>query len=385
MFEKMKSTLACEFSNYFNYAPVDFYVSPGRLEIIGNHTDHNGGVALVASASIYSKGAVKRSNNNLIRLFSEGYGLTEIEVKSYEPDSSLFSTTESLIKGILSGFIKRGFKVGGFDAFIQSDVISGSGISSSASFEMLISTILNDLYNENSIDKMTLVHISQEAERDYFGKPCGLLDQIGSAFGGLSYVDFKDQNNPVVINTDFPFDLKILLTNPGGSHAGLDSYYAAIPSDMKSVAKKFNKKYLCEVDENEFNNNIDALEPRCANRAKHFFSECKRVKKALSAIENKDECMFLSQINESGFSSSFVLENTLVPERFENSPEKALQMARIILPFAGHRVHGGGFMGTIISFVKEKDVDLIKNEMEKIFGENSVILTSISPIGSTKI
>lgn len=389
MFDEIKNLLGKEFEAEFNEKATDFFLSPGRLEIVGNHTDHNNGLALVASASIYAKAAVKKNNLNKIILISKGFGKTVVDVEYSEPNNSEFSTTKSLINGIIAGFLKRNYSVGGLNIYVESDVTSGSGISSSAAFELLISTIFNDIFNENKIDKLDLVHISQDAENKYFGKPSGLLDQIGCAYGGLCYVDFKDTKNPVIKNVQFPFDRKIILTNPGGSHAGLDSYYASIPVDMKNVAEVFNETNLRAVGKDRFfektTQNPDIFTKMQANRALHFFKECERVETAYKAILDKNCDLFLEQINESGLSSSNVLCNTQVEGRFENSPERALQIARECCPEDAHRVHGGGFMGTIISFVKESNVKDLKGEMIKAFGENSVVETDISPFGSTKI
>ena len=254
---------------------------------------------------------------------------------------------------------------------------------------MLICTIINELHNEGKVDKITLVKIGQEAESVYFGKPCGCLDQAGSCFGGISYIDFKDPKNPVVTNTQFKFDLKILLTNPGGSHAGLTSYYASIPNDMHHVAEVLGKKVLREVNENEFKqfviNYPTKLTDSEVNRATHFFEEVKRVDAAYKAVEDIDTDSFIKNINESGLSSSNVLCNTLVPDRFINSPERALEIARKVAPNSGHRVHGGGFMGTIISFCRNDEYEKLKEEMQKTFGKNNVIDVFISPFGSKEI
>lgn len=389
MFDEIKQKLTQKFTEEFNEKPTEFFLSPGRLEIVGNHTDHNNGLALVASASIYAIAAVKRNDLNQIILVSKGFGKTVIDAEYSEPNCNEYSTTISLLKGIISGFLKRNYSVGGLTIYSESDVTSGSGISSSAAFELLISTILNDVFNENKIDKMELVHISQDAENQYFGKPSGLLDQIGCAYGGLCYVDFKDTKNPIVKNVQFPFDRKIILTNPGGSHAGLDSYYASIPVDMKAVAESFGETNLRAVGKEAFDKkrtqNPNIFTKMQANRATHFFEECERVELAYNAILNNDCNCFLEQINKSGLSSSNVLCNTQVEGRFENSPEKALQIARECCKSDAHRVHGGGFMGTIISFVEKSNVNTLKEEMIKAFGENSVVETTISPFGSTKI
>ena len=223
----MNEALKKQFVDVFGYEPEREFVSPGRLEIIGNHTDHNHGFAIVASASLYIRCVARKRDDNIINLNSEGNKFYNIKAGEAKPNEKEYSTTYALIKGVVNGLIKRGYHVGGFDAYCVSEVPSGGGVSSSAAFECLIGAIESALYNDNKVSKMDLAKVSQEAERDFFGKPCGILDQIGCAYGGISVVDFFDDKNPIVSNTNFPFGLKIVLTNPGGSHAGLTDYYAS--------------------------------------------------------------------------------------------------------------------------------------------------------------
>lgn len=385
----MNELLSKLFVETYGYAPEREFVSPGRLEIIGNHTDHNHGFAIVASASLYIRCVAKRRNDNIINLNSQGNTFYGIEAKVTKPDKKEYTTTDALIKGVVNGLIKRGYHVGGFDAYCVSEVPSGGGVSSSAAFECLIGAILNAFYNDNKVSKIDIAKVAQEAERDFFGKPCGILDQIGCAFGGISVVDFFDDKNPTVNNTNYPFKLRIVLTNPGGSHAGLTDYYASIPNDMYHVASLLGKHYLRESSLDELHkfkkNNPDVLNKREYNRAVHFFKECDRVKEAYKALIANNEEEFIKLINESGLSSSHTLKNTSVPKRYNNSPERALSIAREVAPRSAHRVHGGGFMGTIISFVRDEEYPRFKEEMQKAFGEDAVIDVSISPFGSTAL
>ena len=384
--DRTKEKLTNGFKKYFNYTPDRFFISPGRLEIIGNHTDHNHGLALVASASLYIRAAAKKRNDDIVNLNSEGSEFYNIKVTNNKPNEAEYSTTFALIKGVANGFIKRGYKVGGFDAYCFSEVPSGGGVSSSAAFELLICAIFNNIYNEGKVNCIEMAKISQEAERDFFGKPCGILDQIGCAYGGICIVDFNDPLNPIVNNTSFPFDLKILLSNPGGSHAGLTSYYAAIPNDMKIVAHSLKKEFLRETTIDEFSqylkNNPNAFTASQINRATHFYLENVRVQNAYKAILTNNEEEFIKNINESGMSSSTVLANTLVPGRYKNSPERALRLARKVAPKSGHRVHGGGFMGTVISFVKPDEYKHLVNEIHHKFGIKNAIDVAISPFGA---
>lgn len=366
----------------FNEGPSEYFVSPGRLEIIGNHTDHNNGLAIVAGASLRMYAAARSNKSNIIKLNSYGFGRFETNAKFKRPNSKMFGRTNALLSGIVSGFIKRGYKVGGLNIAMMSEVLSGSGISSSAAFEILLCQIINQMFNRNKVSKMEMVLIAQEAESLYFGKPCGLLDQIGACYGNISVIDFAKEL-PEVKSTSFPFDLHIYLTNPGGSHAGLTDYYASIPNDMIKVANTFNKKCLREVGEEEFNNYVNS--PNCElseleiNRAIHYFEENKRVVKAFEAITNKDEKAFIQTINDSGLSSSLMLKNTYIPGMKEHSPEEALEIARSVAPKSAHRVHGGGFMGTIISFVKDNEVSAFKKALTDKYGPDAVIEVSIAP------
>ena len=365
----------------FHSRPGKCYVAPGRLEIIGNHTDHNRGLAIVAGASLRMYAAAAITGTNKVRLYSDGFGMFEARTKYVDPDPSIFGRTRSILNGIVSGFIKRGYIVGGINIAMTSEVISGSGISSSAAFETLICEVLNDSFNKGKVSKMEMVLISQEAESLYFGKPCGLLDQIGACYGDISIVDFKD-DIPEVKSTHFPFDLHIFLVNPGGSHAGLTDYYASIPNDMRAAAKAMGKTALRDVDEMEFNKLLESsscsLTEMEANRAKHYFAENKRVQDAFNAINNNDLEGFLKAINESGLSSSFLLQNTFVPGRKEQSPEEALEIVRKAAPRSAHRVHGGGFMGTTISFVLESEVEAFKKAVIHKYGEKGLIEVKIS-------
>ena len=361
--------------------PKEYFISPGRLEIIGNHTDHNGGLAIVAGASLRMYAAASRTSTSRVRLYSNGFGMFETRTKISEPNPKGFGRTSALLDGIVTGFIKRGYDVGGINIAMDSEVLSGSGVSSSAAFETLVCEIINHVFNKDQVSKMEMVKISQEAESIFFGKPCGLLDQIGACYGDISIVDFKD-GDPEVKNTHFPFKLHIFLVNPGGSHAGLTDYYASVPRDMKNAAKALGKQVLREVDEEMFKSFVNSSSCELTDmeklRAKHFFEENKRVKAAFKAINDNDEEAFIKAINESGLSSSFVLKNTFVPGRKEQSPEEALEIARVAAPKSAHRVHGGGFMGTTISFVKEEEVAAFKKAIIDKYGEKGLIEVEIS-------
>ncbi len=385
----MKKTLKLYWNQNFKTKPTRYFISPGRYEIVGNHTDHNRGLALVAGASLLVEALVNKTKNNKITIASKGIGKCSFVAKATKPNKKEFGKFVALVKGIVSGFVNHGYKVGGFDAACVSDVIVGGGVSSSAAFEMLICEILNVLYNHGKLPKIEMVKIAQKSENKYFNKPCGLLDQTGACFGGISYVDFNDLSNPKVVNTKFPFNnYKIVLINSGGDHSNLTPLYASIIGDMKSVAKVFKKQYLRDVNYADYkklvNKKPSVLSKSAKNRAVHYFEECLRVKKAFKACKQKDINAFLAAINGSGLSSSKLLKNTCVPgkENAKTSPERCLALARLTAPKSAHRIHGGGFAGTTLHFVSPKEFNKFYKVMTKAYGKINVHIVSINPKGA---
>lgn len=374
------------FEESFHYEPTRYFVSPGRLEIIGNHTDHNHGLALVAGASLTIEALVAPREDGVICFNSFGHGEYNIKVQLSEPYEKDYGKPYALLKGIVSCYIDRGYKVGGFDAAIISNVLTGSGVSSSAAIELLFCEILNGLYNEDKISKLEMAQISQIAESVYFHKPCGLLDQIGSAFGGINFVDFNDINHPKIENTAFPFDCHIVLINSGGSHAGLTSFYKKITDDMRKGASLFNKNFLREIPFKDFmsynQKNPFALDTEEYSRCLHFYLENHRVEDAFKAIKEGNQSLFAKAIDYSGLSSSFILKNTSIPNEYVECPERALALARKVAPHSSHRIHGGGFKGTTIHFVSDVDYPYFIKAMQAAFGKNAVIEVGINPRGA---
>lgn len=373
----------------FKTKPTRYFISPGRYEIVGNHTDHNRGLALVAGASLLVEALVNKTKNNKVTIASKGIGKGSFVAKFTKPNKKEFGKFIALVKGIVSGFVKKGYKVGGFDAACVSEVIVGGGVSSSAAFEMLVCEILNVLYNKGKLPKMEMVKIAQKAENLYFNKPCGLLDQTGACYGGISYVDFNNLSNPKVINTKFPFtNYKIVLINSGGDHSNLTPLYASIIGDMKKVSKAFKKTHLRDVSYAKYKalikKNPKALPKSAQNRAVHYFEECLRVKKAFNACKKKDLKAFLAAVNGSGLSSSKLLKNTCVPgkENAKTSPERCLKLARKIAPKSAHRIHGGGFAGTTLHFVSPKEFNKFYKTMCKEYKAANVHIVSINPKGA---
>lgn len=385
----MKSTLKTFWKNNYKEKPTRYFVSPGRYEIVGNHTDHNRGLALVAGASLLVEALVNKTDNKVIRIASKGIGKCSFVAKATKPNKKEFGKFVALVKGIVSGFIKHGYKVGGFDAACVSDVIVGGGVSSSAAFEMLICEILNVLYNRGRLPKIEMVKIAQKSENQYFNKPCGLLDQTGACFGGISFVDFNDLSNPKVVNTKFPFtDYKIVLINSGGSHSNLTPLYASIIGDMKLVAGAFKKTHLRDVKYADYkaliNKKPNAIPQSAQDRAVHFFEECLRVRKAFKACKEKKIKDFLDAVNGSGISSSTLLKNTCVPghDNDKTSPERCLKLARRTAPKSAHRIHGGGFAGTTLHFVSPGEFRKFDKVMCAEYGMKNVHIVSINPKGA---
>ena len=354
------------------------YFAHGRIEILGNHTDHNHGLALVGGSSLGITCACCPNDLGLVRLASFGFRPFEIHLDALEAKEEEKGSPLSLAKGVLFALKKLGYSIGGFFATCYSDIPSGSGVSSSACFESLIAEIINDIYNGGNIPQKEMAFACQYAEVVYFGKPCGLLDQIGSVYGGVNYVDFKNVDDPIVEPLPFPFPLKPVLILTPSSHDGLTPLYASISADMKSVAKNvFGKECLREVDPQEFQQRLATptvgVSERAKLRATHFFDENRRVLDARRALLEQDEATFLRSVELSGESSRALLANTMVPGKYKDSPQEAVDITRRFLPDGKCRIMGGGFAGSILAFPLPKEMDGFLSSMRTIYGENNVI------------
>lgn len=367
--------------------------SSGRTELCGNHTDHNYGLTVSASINLDSIASVSRRDDNLVYFYSKGYPEIMVNLSSLEVKKELFSTTSSLITGIAKGMLDFGYKIGGWNAYVESSVLSGSGLSSSASIEILISEIFNTLYNDDKIDKLTLSRIGQYAENVYYNKPCGLLDQLSCSEGGIISTDFKDKTKPIINKYSFSpenFGYSIIITNTHSSHNNLDSEYGAIPREMKSVASFFGKETLREVNEEDFFSSVSALRKSIKNdrailRSYHYFNENKRVLKMIDAMNNNDINSYLECVKESGNSSYKYLQNIYVENKNE-ALSLALALSEEILKDDGAvRVHGGGFAGTIQAYVKKNKVKDYIKVMDNIFGDGSAEEIAIREIPSGRI
>ena len=377
----IKSELLEKFENKFKCKAENYITCGGRFEVIGNHTDHNHGVCITGTCNLCIAAAVNKTDDETVHIKSHGYRDIIFNVNKTKLSKTDFGTSKGIVKGVLNYLKEHGYKVGGFSAYIDSEVPQGSGLSSSAAYELLIGRIINHLYNEDSIDKLVLAKAGQYSENNYFGKKSGLLDQIGVSYGGLNVIDFANIDNPNIARIEFPFDdLHFVLINTGGSHANLSSYYSAIPESMYNVAEHFGKKYLRDVPEKEFAEELleekqsghDHFDFVDRKRAIHFYEENKRVVTCLKAIKNKDEELFLEQIKGSQHSSQNNLLNTQVDNQYEGSPQEAIDYAQALLPKGAVRIHGGGFAGTILAFVKTEELDFFMKKMKQRYGKDMV-------------
>ncbi|MEG0853611.1 MAG: galactokinase family protein, partial [Angelakisella sp.] len=339
---------------------IALFSAPGRSEVGGNHTDHQHGRVLAAAVTMDMLAAVSPTDENEIRILSEGYPLCTVSLASLSPVKDEENSSAALIRGVAAGFVERGYRVGGFDATMSSQVPKGSGLSSSAAYEVLLGTILSYLYNNGEVSPVEIAQIGQYAENKYFGKPCGLMDQTASSVGGFVAIDFADPTAPVVQQIDCDLaslGYTICIVNAGGSHANLTPEYAAIPAEMKAVAAFFGKEVLREVDADVFMEKLPELRrqvpDRALLRAIHFFDENDRARAQAIALQNKDTERFLTLIRQSGESSEKLLQN-IYPATGgeERSVSLALVLSQHLLHQKGAwRVHGGGFAGTIQAFV----------------------------------
>ena len=375
---------------------VSLFSVSGRSELSGNHTDHNHGCVVAASINLDIIAVASANQDNVIRVKSEGFSMDEVDITAYHtPDPEKFATSASIIAGMSAQFAQNGLCTGGFDAYTTSDVLKGSGISSSAAFEDMIGNILNHLYNNGCVDNVEIAKMSQKAENQFFGKPCGLMDQVACAHGGIVAIDFADPAKPIIRGV--PFDITaagyaLCIVNTGGNHADLTDDYASIPAEMKSVAAYFGKKVLREVDEADVIAAIPALRKqlgdRAVLRALHFFAENKRVLAQTEALLSDDLDAFLSHVCASGQSSFCYLQNiytTKAPD--EQGLSLALCLAERVLAgkSAAWRVHGGGFAGTIQAFVPVALVEQFRAAMDSALGEGACLPLHIRQVGACKI
>ena len=383
-----------KFETYYGVSEAELFSAPGRSEVGGNHTDHQHGEVLAASINLDTIGVVRATDDNQVRIVSDDYDEIVISLDDLEAKEEEKETTKALIKGVLTGFVKGGYKVGGFCAYATSDVLIGAGLSSSAAFETLIGTILSGLYNEMSVSPVEIAIIGQYAENVYFGKPCGLMDQMACSVGNLVHIDFKNPKNPEVEKLNFNMSehgYSLCITDTKGSHADLTDEYAAVPQEMKAVANYFGKEVLRDVSYADVIREIPTLRKilgdRSVLRAVHFLCENERVVKEVNALKWGDMNLFLDNVKESGDSSFKYLQNVYSSNDVENQNISiALMMSDVLLKTEGvSRVHGGGFAGTIQAFVKNDFVASYKAQMDNLFGEGSCKDLRIRKYGGMKV
>ncbi len=382
------------YENNTDYSDEVIIVSaPGRTEVCGNHTDHQHGEVLAASINDDAIAVVGISDS--VNIMSEGYPMISFSLDDISKQSDEEGSTLALIKGVLAGCRDRGFKIGGFNAYITSDVLGGSGLSSSAAFETVIGNILSYLYNDGGIDAVTIAKIGQYAENYYFGKPCGLMDQMACSVGGLCHIDFANPEEPVIEKIQVDLDeygYALCITDTKGSHADLTPDYAAVPSEMKSIAAFFEKDVLHELTEEDVIKNITALREkngdRAVLRALHFFEENLRVRHEEASLKEHKFDIFLENVSKSGNSSYKYLQNVYTNHDISHQNVSiALCISEMVLGDNGGvaRVHGGGFAGTIQAFVKQDFIDTYKTAMDNVFGEGSCAVLKIRKYGGIKV
>lgn len=394
-YQKERYTKAItKFIEWYGDEEINIFSAPGRSEIGGNHTDHQHGKVLACAINKDAIGVVKKEKKEEVRLVSDDadeivVDITNLTIREEEKGSTL-----ALIKGVLKGFQERGYKIGGFSAYITSDVLIGSGVSSSAAFETLIGTILSGLYNKMQVTAVEIAMIGQFAENVYFGKPCGLMDQMACSIGSLVYIDFINPEKPLIEKITFDLEkhgYSLCITDTKGSHADLTDEYAAVPEEMKCVANYFGKEVLAEVTSDELLNHVvemrKEMSDRCILRAIHFLAENERVEEEVKALKERAIDVFLENVRASGNSSYKFLQNVYSTKNVhQQNVSLALAISEIMLGNKGVcRVHGGGFAGTIQAFVRNEEVNIYKKSMDQIFGTDSCSILKIRKYGGIQV
>ena len=385
-----KNALDIGFAAAFGGNPAQYFSAPGRTEIGGNHTDHQRGRVLAAAVNLDTVAAVRVNGTDMIRILSKGYPLCQINVTELTPKEAEINTTPALIRGVAARFAQLGCEVKGFDAYCESTVLPGSGLSSSAAYEVLIGTIINHLIFDGKVTQAEIAQIGQYAENVFFGKPCGLMDQTASAVGNLVTIDFFDKDHPVIKPVSFDFSScghALCIIDSGADHADLTDEYAAVPGEIKAVAAYFGKEVLTQIDEKDFFAAIPALRKQCGDRAVlravHFYKENARVPKQVAALEAGDFDAFLELIKESGYSSYMYLQN-VIPAGYKEHQDVALALAlceHYLQGKGAYRVHGGGFAGTVQAFVPFEILEDFRTGIDNVLGEGACHVLSIRPQG----
>ena len=391
---EVKAKLDAGFESIFASAPERYFSAPGRTEVSGNHTDHQRGRVLAGAVNLDTVAAVKVNGTDKIRIQSKGYPMCEIDLNQLEPVASEINSTPALIRGVAARFTQLGCKVGGFDAYCESTVLPGSGLSSSAAYEVLIGTIVNGLFFDGKVSQPEIAQIGQYAENVFFGKPCGLMDQMASAVGNLVTIDFFDKDNPIIEPVAFDFAScghALCIIDSGADHADLTDEYAAVPGEIKSVAAHFGKEVLTQIEEADFYAAIPALRKTCGDRAVmraiHFYQENARVPQQVAALKSGDFDTFLKLVKQSGHSSYMYLQN-VIPAGYKQHQDVAVSLAlceHYLNGRGAYRVHGGGFAGTVQAFVPMDILEGFVAGIDAVLGEGACHVLSIRPQGGVEM
>ena len=394
MESNMKETLDRGFAAAFGTEPQRYFSAPGRTEIGGNHTDHQRGRVLAAAVNLDTVAAVRENGTDVIRILSKGYPRCEINVKELTPKADEINTTPALIRGVAARFVQLGCEVKGFDAYCESTVLPGSGLSSSAAYEVLIGTIINHLFFGAKVSQAEVAQIGQYAENVFFGKPCGLMDQTASAVGNLVTIDFFDKDHPVIQPVHFDFSScghALCIIDSGADHADLTDEYAAVPGEIKAVAAYFGKEVLTQIDEADFYAHLPHLRKSCGDRAVmrciHFYQENARVPLQVAALQEGNFQRFLELVKQSGYSSYMYLQN-VIPAGYKAHQDVAVALGlceHFLQGQGAYRVHGGGFAGTVQAFVPFELLDQFVAGIDGALGQGACHVLSIRPQGGVEM
>ena len=391
--QENKAALQAGFAAAFGGTPERYFSAPGRTELSGNHTDHQHGRVLAGAVNLDMMAAVRVNGTKEIRVLSKGYPMTLVDLAEAEPKPEEINTTPALIRGVAARFMQLGCPVEGFDVYMESTVLPGSGLSSSAAFEVLMGTIINHLFFDGKVSQPEIAMIGQYAENVYFGKPCGLMDQMASAVGGMVTIDFADPKDPVIQPVAFDFAAcghALCIIDTRASHADLTDEYAAITQELKGICRYFGKEVLRDVPEADFYAAIAPLRTQCGDRAVmraiHFYEENARVPLQVAALQKGDFDTYLQLMKESGFSSWTALQN-VVPTGSTANQAVAIALAlckRLLNGKGGYRVHGGGFAGTVQAFVPFEILECFRSGIDAVLGEGACHALSIRPEGGVE-
>lgn len=389
-----KRALDDGFQTVFGQMPQSYFSAPGRTEISGNHTDHQRGRVLAGAVNLDTQAAVRVNGTDKIRIQSKGYPMCRVELSQLKPVESEINSTPALVRGVAARFVQLGCRVQGFDAYVESTVLPGSGLSSSAAYEVLVGTIINHLFFDAKVSQPEIAQIGQYAENVFFGKPCGLMDQTASAVGGLVTIDFADKDHPVIRPVDFDFSTTghaLCIIDSRADHADLTDEYAAVTRELKEVSRFFGKEVITEIPEEEFYAGLSKLREVCPDRAVmraiHEYNENRRVPQQVACLERGDFEGFLKLTKESGFSSWMYLQN-VIPLGYVDQQAMAVALAlceHYLQGKGAYRVHGGGFAGTVQAFVPMEILESFRQGIDGALGEGACHVLDIRPQGGVKM